>query len=354
MGSGVDLRKLAPSDYELWHKLLAESPQGSVYAFPAYLEALSRATGGSFSLLGVFRGDELIGGLPVYEESLGGRRTVANRLLLYYSGIVLKPHSTRYPSKATSKYLDVLDALASRLVEARYARVILNHQGMIDARPFMIRGWTARPGYTYVVPITDIKMAWGRIDQNLRRLIDRCDANGVTLSDDDDFASFYPLHLQVHDRKGAPVYLPRDAFDVFFKELRSKGLCRLYLARLADGKAVAGQLVLLGPAGRSYTVCAGADAEHLNIGTTPWLRWHAFVALSKDGYITNDLTDAALNEVTRFKAQLGGDLITNMVIQQPDAPALRRQVQLQKARYQVRNIIAAGARKVLKRSPKKS
>lgn len=325
MGSDVICRRLNADETETWLKLLAESPQGSVYANPAYLEILTRATGGSYSLLGVFRGSELVAGLPLYEQPITGGRSMANRLLLYYSGVVLKPLSTRYPSKATSKNLDSLDAIADWLIGAKYARVIMNHQGMIDARPFLARQWTARPGYTYLVPIADLPTAWNRVDQNLRRLVDRCAQSGVTFSDDDDFESFFAMHLQTHERKGAPLYLPKERFAQYFREIRAAGIGRLYQARLADGRAVAGQIVLLGPAGRSYTVCAAADAEFLNIGTTPWLRWEAFKTLSAAGYTSNDLTDAALNEVTRFKAQLGGDLITNMIIQQPDCAELQRE-----------------------------
>jgi hypothetical protein len=349
MASDVVLRTLTPADYELWHKLIAESPQGSVYALPEYLEILCRAAGGSCSLLGVFRGNELIGGLPLYEQPITGGRSLANRLLLYYSGLILKPLTSRYPSKATSKHLDALEAIASWLVDARYARIILNHQGMIDARPFLNRQWTARPGYTYVVPIADIQNTWNRIDQNLRRLVDRCAEAGATLSDDDDFTSFFAMHLETHKRKGAPLYLPKEAFSAYFKEVRSAGLGRLYQTRLSDGRAVAGQLVLLGPAGRSYTVCAAADPEHLNLGTTPWLRWEAFKALARDGYTTNDLTDAALNEVTRFKSQLGGYLVTNMIIQQPDCPALLREQRIARLRLRATNFVTAGARRMLGR-----
>ena len=65
-------------------------------------------------------------------------------------------------------------------------------------------------------------------------------------------------------------------------------------------------------------MCAAADVEHLSMGSTPFLRWNSFEALSKLGYAANDLTDAGLNDVTRFKSQLGGDLVTNWVIARPE------------------------------------
>ena len=349
MGNDTILRKLADSEFDLWRKLVAESPSGSVYSLPEYLSVLCEATGGRFSLLGVFRGDELVGGLPLYEESGPAGPIVSSRLLLYYNGIVLKPLSTRYPSKATSRYLDVLGSIGERLAASGYARIILSHQGQIDARPFLNHGWTARPGYTYVVPISDLEAAWGRVDQNLRRLVNRCSEAGATLSEDDDFDSFFRLHSQTHDRKGAPIYLPADRFGTYFRALKSKGIARLYQARLQNGQSVAAQIVLLGPSGRSYTVCAGADAEHLGTGTTPWLRWEVFKMLSRDGYQTNDLTDATLNEVTRFKSQLGGDLVTNIVIQRADSPALRRHLTIERAKYRVSQLAVGGVKKLLGR-----
>ena len=42
-----------------------------------------------------------------------------------------------------------------------------------------------------------------------------------------------------------------------------------------------------------------------------------FEALSALGYAANDLTDAALSPVTRFKSQLGGDLHLSLLLEGP-------------------------------------
>jgi hypothetical protein len=44
------------------------------------------------------------------------------------------------------------------------------------------------------------------------------------------------------------------------------------------------------------------------MGASAFLRWRAFESLAQAGYAANDLTDASLNPVTRFKSQLGGEL----------------------------------------------
>ena len=66
--------------------------------------------------------------------------------------------------------------------------------------------------------------------------------------------------------------------------------------------------MLTGPHPVAHTVCAGADEDYLRLGASGFLRWHGALALARDGYRANDLTDAGLNPVTRFKSQLGGEL----------------------------------------------
>ena len=154
-------------------------------------------------------------------------------------------------------------------------------------------------------------------------MVARCKEQGLTVTADDDFDAFHRLHVQTHDRKRAPVYLPRDAFRVFIDQLRAKQLCRLYHARLPDGRVVASQLVLLGPHPVSHSVCAASDAEFLTLGASAFLRWQVFEDLARAGYQANDLTDAALNPVTHFKSQLGGDLALSLMVARPASVSWR-------------------------------
>jgi hypothetical protein len=163
---------------------------------------------------------------------------------------------------------------------------------------------------------------WERIDQNLKRLIRRCERDGVTYREDADFDALFRLHWQTHQRKGAPLYLPEAAFRRFFERVHGCGLARLGHA-VFQGKVVASQLMLVGPHPVSHTVCAGADEDHLRLGASAFLRWHAFLSLHRDGYAANDLTDASLNPVTRFKSQLGGDLTPTFSIARSDSLLFR-------------------------------
>jgi hypothetical protein len=320
MSSDLVTRELSESDYDAWGKFVAGQPSGSIYSLPEYLSILCQISGARFRVIGVTRGSDLLGGIALYEARTRGGKVASNRLLLYYHSPVIREYGTTYPSERTSRHLHILTALVEELARQNYDHLLLHvRHAIADVRPFLSRGWRVKPNYSYVVSISDLPATFKRIDQNLRRLIHRAQDAGFEFTCDDDFDSFYRLHRATHERKGAPLYLPEAGFRKYFELLRQKDLCRLYHVRNDKGVSVATQLVLTGPHPVSHTVCAGIDPASASSGCNPMLRWKAFEALSQLGYQGNDLTDAALNDVTRFKSQLGGNLVTNWVVSAPDS-----------------------------------
>ena len=324
MKAGIEARILGESDYPEWNRLVAASAEGSIYSMPEYLETLCEAAGGKFRILAAGRGGDLLGGVGLYERTSGAGVYVSPRLLLYYNGIVLLPSESRYPSQRTARQNETLAALGDGLGRLGYGRIALRcASSLTDVRVLLARGWTARPQYSYVVPLTDLEALRGRMEQNLRRLVDRCAAQGVTVTEDDDFDAFFGLHAQIHERKGARLYLPESAFRRYFDRLHSRGLARLFHARLPGGQSISTQLVLTGPHPVSHTVSAGSDAAHLKLGATAFLRWNVFRRLAELGHTANDLTDADLSPVTHFKAQLGGDLRMSYWLEAPESALFR-------------------------------
>lgn len=314
---------LAESEFPAWNALVGAASTGSVYARPEYLDALCTAAGGRFRILAVKQGELLLGGVGLHERDSAFGAFVSPRLLLYYNGPVLRQHESKYPSEQTARSLKTLVALESAIRKTGHGSVLLKPRStLVDLRPFLTQGWTASHGYSYVVAISDLEQTRARIEQNLRRLIDRCSRSEMSFTEDDDFDSFFRLHTQTMERVDFQVYLPERAFRVFYATLARQGLARLFHARLPDGRAIASQLVLLGhPV--THTVSAGADPEHLKSGVTAFLRWKVFERLSALGYTANDLTDASLNAVTHFKSQLGGNLEPLVELRMPETARFR-------------------------------
>ena len=325
-GRHLGVVELAPDQLDRWSQFVRDSPSGSAYSLSAYLAALCSAGGGRYAILAALRGQEIVGGVAVYERSSPVGSFVGPRLLLYYNGLVLREYQTRYPSERTARHTETTTALAEALEKKGYGRLELRCRSTFtDARPLLERGWRVSPSYTYTVPLTDLTAQWDRVEQNLRRLIDRGRELGLTITVNEDFESFFRLHHATSVRKGAPLYLSADAFRRYYDELRAHDLCRLYHARLPDGRVAASQLVLTGHR-VTHTVSAAAEAELQQTGANAFLRWSAFEDLASLGHTANDLTDASLGPVAHFKGQFGGELETNLVASRPMSVAFRLQL----------------------------
>lgn len=323
MASVISIREIGESGYKDWNDMVAASPGGSIYSTPEYLDVLCGSAGGRFRLLAADRGGEIVGGIALWERDTTWGTYLAGRYLLYYNGFVVKPHISKYPSENTSKQLEILTHLEEAVTRSNYGRVSIRSRSMTDIRVFVAKGWGVKPSYTYVAPLLDLKDLWSRVEQNLRRLVTRCTREAVEFTDDEDFASYFRLHLQTASRKGAGIYLPSQAFQRYFTRLHSQNLCRIFHARLPGGQVISSQLVLTGAHPVSHTVSTAADAEHLRSGATAFLRWKVFERLAELGLHANDLTDAELNPVTHFKSQLGGELQMNLVLTRPDRAGFR-------------------------------
>jgi hypothetical protein len=321
---GVIVRDLLEAELDSWSRFLATAPGGSIYSSPGYLGALCRHGGGSFTVVAALRGEALVGGVALHVRPSRFGPWVGPRPFLHYNGIVLAPHATRYPSERTGRDLATLAALAESIAARGLGATSLHSTPpIVDVRPFLAAGWTATPRYTYIVQLRDLPAQWERVEQNLRRLVRRCERSGVVVEDADDPGELFQLHAAAVGHHGVPPYLPRDAFCAFVAELRALGLCRVYLARLPDGRAIAGQLVLTGAFSTTHTVVAGADPAHRESGVSAFLRWRVFESLAAAGYLANDLTDATLGSVTHFKSQFGGELVSSLEIDAPRSARFR-------------------------------
>jgi hypothetical protein len=349
MGRKFEIKYLTEKEFDLWRRFVADSPDGCVYYTPEYLEVLCDAADARFQILAVLQKDEIAGGITLFERRHVAGPYVAPRLLLYYNGIALRDYESKYPSKRTGRQIEIQSLIRDELSKKNYARLMFrNRHTIYDARVFTGSGWRAEPAYTYVITLGDMDRLQSRIEQNLRRLIKRCEREGVRLTMDDDFESYFRLHQETHVRKGAPLYLPRAAYQKYFDRLREKDLCRLYHARLENGHAIASQLVLTGHA-VTQTVSAAADMNYLNMGGNAFLRWKVFQDLSEAGYAANDLTDAALNPVSHFKSQLGADLRLCWIFRRRDRALFRYRQHLDDSIRVGKRVAAKLGKKILRK-----
>ncbi|MCC6300144.1 MAG: GNAT family N-acetyltransferase [Anaerolineales bacterium] len=324
MVGDVQVRYLTPSEYDLWDRFVDESPQGSIYSQSYFLEEFCKAKGGQFRILAVYKHDELLGGVGLYYRKSRYGDRIFLQAPLYYNGFILKRFDSKYPSINSSREAEVIRAILSELEGGTYASAELASRFTFDdPRLLLWRDWQIWPRYTYLVPIHDLKNQWDKVEQNLRRLVSRCEKEGMTLEPSDDADAFYSMNESTYRRKGAHPYLSRQQFLSLHRELSRRNACHIYFATTAAGKRAAGQVVLMSKHSVTHTWMAGSDPEFLRSGASAFLRWKAFEDLSRRGYEYNDLTDAMNEPVAKFKGQFGGDLRPSFVLYKTFSSKLR-------------------------------
>jgi hypothetical protein len=324
MSSQISTRYLEPSEYEAWDRFVDTSRLGSIYSQSFFLRALCQAVGTNFRILGAFKGNELVGGMGVHYSPGKHGDMLHIRPMLYYNGLVISDFESKYPSVTSSRQTEVVNAILNELESGKYAAAeVSSTHAFDDYRPFLSRGWRMWPRYTYVVPISDPARQWEHAEQNIRRLISRCERDGMQLELSDDVDAFYTLNKNTYLRKGVQPYLSHDAFSQLYQSLRECGACQIYFAVTPDGQRAAGQVVLFSKHPTTHTWMAGSDPSFLQTGASAFLRWKAFEDLSKRGYQFNDMTDAMNDKVAKFKSQFGGSLEPSFVVYKEISSRLR-------------------------------
>lgn len=324
MAADIHIRHLDPSEYEVWDRFVDESPQGSVYNQSYFLESLCKISGDQFRILAAYKQNELQGGVAFrYQKSRFGDM-IRLQMPLYYNGFILKRFDSKYPSINSSREAEVIRSLLDELEGGAYASAELASRFTFDdPRLLLQRGWQVWPRYTYVVSIQDPNRQWEKVEQNLRRLISRCEKEGMTLELSDDAEAFYTMNESTYRRKGVRPYLSRDQFLSLYRALSGRSACQIYFAKTAAGKRTAGEIVLMSKHPVTHTWMAGSDPEFLRSGASAFLRWKAFEDLQQRGYEYNDLTDAMNETVAKFKSQFGGDLKSSFVLYKTFSSKLR-------------------------------
>src|SRR5215471_21852385 len=104
-----NLRFLETYEYPLWDALVDVSPQGSVFCQSWWLEAV-----GNVRVLACFSGDEVVAGIPLWQEKRFGIRVCMMPKLTQTWGVVMRPFEGK-PVTVAARETRLLRAFAAQL-----------------------------------------------------------------------------------------------------------------------------------------------------------------------------------------------------------------------------------------------
>ncbi|MDD2473926.1 MULTISPECIES: GNAT family N-acetyltransferase [unclassified Methanoculleus] len=185
-------------DGNVWDTFVDESATGCLFHKWEFMKITGKHTGFTFLPYGVFKGNELICILPLFERQMHGISILLSppplQSVIPYLGFVM---GRRYDTAKQSKKESMLKEVAQQF-EDELAVLTPNYlaitqvPGFIDVRQFLRGGYDTRIHFSYVIdlepPLSEI---WNGFSSNLRTKIRKVEKDGYRLEKSTDLSIFY-------------------------------------------------------------------------------------------------------------------------------------------------------------------
>ena len=244
---------------------------------------------------------------------------IFNPPLLYYDRMRFISSNTEAPYKVQAQWheltMDFCDeAIKLGLREWRPAPHIQ------DVRPFLWKGFSARPAYTYWV---NLQPEIPRFAHAVRKQIAKGVRSGYICKRDQNTEALISCLRDTENRKTRQIVPPEFSSEHLsaFIDSFGKDRCRIYSCYTVEGAAVSSRVILLDQQGFAFDWLAGTKHSHLNQGVTQFLIDMIFTDLQTLGCQALDFGGANVESIQRYKADFGGDLITYFIIEKNDLKA---------------------------------
>lgn len=314
-------------DYTEWNELVESSPHGTVFNKTYWLETIADTVGEDFEVVGVYKGERLVGGFGLNLFSLPvGKPIVATPRMTPYNGVVIRPRNTQKKSKLLSHRKRIVSELVG-VVTDRYEAIELVHApDVVDVRPFQWENWETDIRYTNVIDISNTDWLWDAVNGDVRTQVRKCRDGSVTVDryEEGHADAFFDFFEKTFNRRDMVVPVGREQLRTMFRDLSSHGRLRVYVAQY-EGSPVSITAIVTDEDGLAHEWQAATDPEHLSLGVAPFLRWNAIEDLAADGFTKFDMNGTGIESLANAKSQFAGQVVPHYVtrVQNPALRALR-------------------------------
>ncbi len=278
-------------------------PEGMpIWLRPELMAAVSLLHGVEGRHLMVYKGEELLAVLPVYEKKRLGRTGLVSPTGSYYQGLHF---FWEQGSSATRRILETQEicAAVAKWLKLHYKHLKINlctHN--TDVRGFTWNGYTAKPLYTYEHLLSEPL----KPQRDEREKLKRAEKQGYLFEESLDADTFIDMSKAMYDRKAHSSGLDLPGLKDYIGSLNKAGILKQYNV-MKDGHVVSTNLLLTDEGRRAYTILRASDPNEMKLGVSTW---HSFklVESLRDRYPVLDFCGGNVPAVARFKSALGLEL----------------------------------------------
>jgi hypothetical protein len=268
MKNEPQIRQLTPELFETWNAFVDTSPQGDVFCYSWWLDAITK---GNFRILAVFENDEIVAGIP----------------LAYYLGKINEPPLTRTLGPLFKKQPTLSDHDLTT-VERRWLNLLLDQipldeleqfctsHNFTDWLPFRWRGLKQMTRYTYLIDYNGKNESdlWSALNRGRKKTINKAKKNDVLVKITDDLLTFYQLNELTYQKQGVKFPLSFEDFKLLDDEIAKRDKRRIITAFDKNNQPHAA--IYLAFNGKSaYALLSAGDPQFRHLGGHTLVLWEA-------------------------------------------------------------------------------
>lgn len=300
-GQTAHFRYLRPQEYALWDDLVDASPQGSILCRSWLLTALDP----DIRILGHFRGNQLVAGIPLHFERHFGVSVCRMPKLIHTLGVVMEPLQGRRIARA-SREEDILSAFARELSKLPIF-VQSFHPTLTNWLPFMWNGFRETTYFGYAFEnLANPESLWREMATSTRQTIRKAERMGVRIIQCDSDLVARVAEKSFLSRGNSLPYSPEYLRRFYTATLiQDAGKC---FAAVDEREQVHATAFIAWDKRRAYYIVGGTDPALRTSGADSLLIWH-LIHFAHERARSFDFCGSVVRSISTFFRHFGTQLI---------------------------------------------
>ncbi len=312
-------------DKSLWDKFVDTSPYGMLFHKWDLLKIVERHTGQELRTYGFFKGDELIGVMPLFYKKTKGVKMIysppqGSLAYIPYMGMVMGESYPGLKQRKKESYLDMAwSDLNNELkhVSPNFTSITFVPE-MYDIRPLLWDGYDVELRYTYIIDLQKpLETIWDGFEKECRKNIKDCEPYDLRIKQTTDIDSFYRTMATDLDGHGSNNTFFQRQSPEYLKELIKAFPQNIKLYSLYRDNEVIGANVNC----EYKDLCMGWEGDAVmqrEIKSNEYLNWELIKMAKESGYKRYENWGADMKRLNQFKSKFNPTLVPYYHVRKKD------------------------------------
>ena len=306
--SSYTTRYLTSEEYKEWDALVIQSPNYSIFDTLLWLDTLSSVLKCNIMILGVFKKDNLVGGVAINEIERFGIKIAKTPHMCNFNSCHYIPRKFLHRSKQERYIYEITTLIAERLQNDFHHVVITNHPEFKDVRGFRLNGWRQNILYSYCIYLS--KMDFSLISSSKKGWVKKARKNLIKIEEIDSIVTVYKVIEQTYTRQGIKCPLTLDALSGIYKRI-SDSIVILAAKEQENGRYIAVYVIITDSRKNcAYSMFNGYDMDFANSGANSLLLWETIEYFKDRGFEFLDIGEALMPSKVSFKSEFSSGMVS--------------------------------------------